>query len=381
MKILQVIPVFTSVHGGSFIVAYYLSEELSKRGHEVIIITTDFGIDEEYVKAIEKSGVKVVVFKCAAHFGSFLISPGMKKWLNKEIQKFDVIHLQSFRSYQNNVTHHYAKKYGIPYLLQAQGSVPRIVEKKILKIMYDVFYGHRILRDADKAIAVSKAEVEHYRQMGVEAERIVIMPNAINIESFRDTPELGQFKSKYQISGKYMVLFLGRIHKQKGIDFLIRAFSRLAKEIGDAALVIIGPDCGYEKETRILANTLNLRNKVIFPGWMDEEDKLSAYTDADVVVYPSIFENYGLVPLEAIMCGTPVIVADDCGCGELIKKMGAGYLVKYGDLESLKKRMIRALKNSDETARMVEKGRRYIQENLVWGKVAVKVEQLYEKMS
>ncbi len=121
MRILQVIPVFTPVHGGSFIVAYYLSEELSKRGHEVIIITTDFGIDEEYVKAIEKSGVKVVVFRCAAHFSSFLISPGMKKWLNKEIQKFDVIHLQSFRSYQNNVTRHYAKKCGIPYLLQAQG--------------------------------------------------------------------------------------------------------------------------------------------------------------------------------------------------------------------------------------------------------------------
>ncbi len=81
------------------------------------------------------------------------------------------------------------------------------------------------------------------------------------------------------------------------------------------------------------------------------------------------------------MCGTPVIVVDDCGCGELIKKMGGGYLVKYGELESLKKIMIMAIKNSDETARMLERGKRYIQENLVWDKVAVKVEQLYEKMS
>ena len=125
-----------------------------------------------------------------------MISPGMKKWLNKEIQKFDVIHLQSFRSYQSNVIHRYAKKYGIPYLIQAQAETFRIIEKRMLKIIYDIFYGYRILRDADIAIVVSKAEAEHHRQMGVDLDRIVTLPNAIDIEPFRDTPEHGQFKKK-----------------------------------------------------------------------------------------------------------------------------------------------------------------------------------------
>jgi len=108
MKILQVIPFFTPARGGSVTVSYYLSKELSKSGHEVTIITTDFEFDEEYAKSIE--GVNVISFKCIANHGLFLYSPSMKKWLRDNINNFDVVHLHNFRSYQNNVVYKYAKK-------------------------------------------------------------------------------------------------------------------------------------------------------------------------------------------------------------------------------------------------------------------------------
>lgn len=140
MKILQVVPFFTPARGGSVVVVYYLSEELSKRGHEVTIITTDFEFDEEYAKAIEKKGVKVIVFKCVANIGLFLLSPGMKKWLIEEIKEFDIVHLHNLRSYQNVIIHRHAEKYGIPYVLQAHGSVSRIIEKQKLK-KFTTYFG------------------------------------------------------------------------------------------------------------------------------------------------------------------------------------------------------------------------------------------------
>jgi len=377
MKILQVVPFFTPARGGSVVVPYRLSEELSKRGYEVTIITTDFEFDEEYAKAIQKEGVKVIVFKCVANIGLFLISPSMKKWLRKEIKKFDVIHLHNFRSYQNVVIHHYAKKYGFPYVVQAHGSVLRIIEKEKLKRIYDAFWGYKILKDASRLIAVSNIEVEQYKQSGVRENKIVVISNGIDIESFKNLPECKQFKKKYGIREKHIILFLGRVHRIKGIDFLIKSFSKLTKEINDAVLVIAGQDDGYTREAKVLAKNLGLHDKVKFTGSIDGKDKLSAYVDADVLVYPSIFEIFGLVPVEAIMCGTPVIVTEDCGCGQLIKETKAGYLVHYGDVEELKDKMLEALGHSEDCKRMVESGKKYIVENLSWDNIAKRMTRTY----
>jgi len=377
MKILQVVPFFTPARGGSVVVAYYLSEELSRRGCEVTIITTDFEFDEEYAKAIEKKGVKVITFKCVANIGLFLFSPGMKKWLKKEIKEFDIIHLHNFRSYQNVVIHRYAKEYGIPYVLQAHGSVLRIIEKQKLKKIYDIFWGYKILKDASRLIAVSNIEAEQYKQFGVGENKIEMISNGIDIDSFKNLPEPNQFKRKYHIREKHIILFLGRIHKIKGIDFLIKSFSKLTKEMDDAVLVIAGQDDGYKREAKLLAKNLGLHDKVKFTGRIDGKDKLSAYVDADVLVYPSIFEIFGLVPFEAIMCGTPVIVTEDCGCGQLIKETKAGYLVHYGDVEELKDKMLEALDYSDDCKRMVESGKKHIIKNLSWDNIAKQMTRAY----
>ena len=377
MKILQVVPFLTPARGGSVIVPYYLSKELSKRGYEVTIITTDFEFDEEYAKAIQKEGIEVIAFKCAANIGLFLISPVMKRWLKKEIKKFDVIHLHNFRSYQNIAAHHYARKYGILYVLQAHGSVLRIIEKQKCKKIYDTFWGYKILKHASKVIAVSNIEVEQYEQLGVSEDKIEVISNGIDVESFKNLPEPKQFKRKYGIREKYVILFLGRVHKIKGIDFLIKSFSQLTKEIDDAVLVIAGQDDGYKREAKVLAKNLGLHGKVKFTGSIEEEDKLSAYVDADVLVYPSIFEIFGLVPFEAIMCGTPVIVTDDCGCGELIKEAKAGYLVHYGDVEGLKDKIIEAFGHPEDCKRMVESGKKFIVKNLSWHNVTRQMTRVY----
>jgi len=385
MRILQVIPYFYPAwtFGGPVKVAYQLSKELAKKGHDVTVYTTDALTRNSTQKSrfLNVNGVKVHYFRnvsnALAYDHKIFLSPGIFSLVKKEIRWFDIIHLHDYRTFQNVVIHHYARKHRIPYILQAQGSVLRIIEKQRLKKIYDMFWGYKILEDTSRVIAVSNTEVGQYKQLGVSENKIVVISNGIDIESFKNLPERKQFKKKYHIREKYMILFLGRVHRIKGIDFLIKSFSKLVKEIDDVALVIAGPDDGYGRKAKILTKNLDLHDKVRFTGWINGKDKLSAYVDANVLIYPSIFEIFGLVPFEAIMCGTPVIVTNDCGCGELINEAKAGYTVKYGDVEVLKEKMRRAIKNPDEGLRMVERGKRYIEEKLGWDRITRKLEELY----
>lgn len=376
MKILQVIQFFSSNHGGSAVVPYEFSKNLQKRGHEVTVLTTDFQLNNDFIDSLE--GVEVIPFHCQLNIGGFLVSPSMNKYLKENIAKFDIIHMHNFRTYQNIIVHKYAKKHNVPYILQAHGSVSRIIEKKGLKYVYDVFYGNRLLNDASSIIAVSDVEVDQYLQMNVPIEKVKVVTNGIDVNSFSSLPERGSFKKKHNIHEKHMILYLGRLHERKGIDFLIKSYARLIKERTNVILVLAGPDDGYLVKAKSLVEELNLKEHVKFTGFINVDEKLAAYVDADVLVYPSIFEIFGLVPFEAIMCGTPVIVTDDCGCGELINESNSGYVVEYGDVNSLKEKMRIILEDPKKSAEFVENGKKFVYEKLSWENIVKDMEDNYE---
>jgi len=376
MKILQVIQFFSSNHGGSAVVPYELSKNLQKRGHEVTVLTTDFQLNNDFIDSLE--GVEVIPFHCQLSIGGLLVSPSINKYLNENIAKFDIIHMHNFRTYQNIIVYKYAKKYNIPCILQAHGSVSRIVEKKSLKYIYDVSCGNRLLKSVSNVIAVSNVEVNQYLQMNVPLEKVVVIPNGIDIGSFSNLPKKGSFRAKYHINQKHMILYLGRLHERKGIDFLIRSFAELLTEMDNAILVLAGPDDGHLNKAKSIVEELSLNDKVKFTGFISSAEKLEAYMDADVLVYPSVLEIFGLVPFESITCGTPVVVTDDCGCGEFIKKANCGYLVTYGDIIDLKYKIRQILENPDIGSKFVENGNKYITNNLTWPLICKKIETLYE---
>ncbi len=376
MKVLQVIQFFGPKHGGSFAVAYELTKHLAKCGHEVTIITTDFEFDDNFAKSLE--AVEVIPFHCQLNLGGLLVSFSMNKYLNENSSKFDIIHMHNFRTYQNIIVHKSAKKYNVPYILQAHGSVSRIIEKKGLKYIYDFFYGNRLLKDASNVVAVSDVEVDQYLQMNVPLEKVVVIPNGIDTDSFCRLPKKGSFRTKYNINETNIILFLGRLHEIKGIDFLINAYAELLKEKNDVILVLAGPDDGYLEKAKSLVERLTLGEHVKFIGFINGAEKLAAYVDADVLVYPSIFEIFGLVPFEAIMCGTPVIVTDDCGCGELIKESKSGYLVEYDDVNSLKEKMKIILENPQKGNEFISNGKKFIYDKLSWENIVINMEGNYE---
>jgi glycosyltransferase involved in cell wall biosynthesis len=342
MKILQVVQFFSSVHGGSAMVPYYVSRELAKRGHEVTIFTSDYKLSQEWAKSLRQ--VKVYPFKTRLSWAKFYVTPSIMKHTKEGIKDFDLIHMHNYRSFQNLVVHHYAKKCGVPYVLQAHGSLPRIVAKKRLKWLYDVLFGYRLLRDASRVIALSRVEAEQYRRMGVPEEKIAIIPNGIDLSEYASLPPEGSFKKKFGIKEEEkIVLYLGRIHRIKGIDILVRAFADVVDTLDNVRLVIVGPDDGYLAELEALIKALKIENNMLISGPLYGRDKLEAYVDADVYVLPSRYETSPMTVLESVACGTPVVLTEDCGIAEYFRdKVG---LVVNTDSSHLSEALFEILTN------------------------------------
>jgi glycosyltransferase involved in cell wall biosynthesis len=388
MKILQITPCFYPAwaYGGIPRVAYELSRELARMGHDVTVYTTDVFDQhnrcEESGQETTVDGITVRYFKNAsnslAYHYQLYMPRGMRQVVQKTIANFDVIHLHGHRNFLNTIVHHYAKKAGKGYILSGHGTILRIERRIFAKLVFDRIFGDRVLRDADRFVAVSKYEVHQYAEMGIDRNKVDVIYNGIDVDAFTDLPEIGAFRKQYSLRSKKMVLYLGKITPRKGIDFLVKAFSMLNGT--DASLVIAGNDMGFKREVDAIAREKGVSSRIVFTGLLTGKDKLSAYRDADVLVYPAIHEIFGLVPFEAMMCGTPVIVTDDCGCGEIIGNEGIGYLVKYNDVEGLRDRIAEVLTCAPDTQERTKRGREFIANNLTWNSIGNKYAAVYQEM-
>jgi glycosyltransferase involved in cell wall biosynthesis len=144
-------------------------------------------------------------------------------------------------------------------------------------------------------------------------------------------------------------------------------------------LVIAGNDMGFRDKVEAVIREKGVGDRVLFTGLLVGEEKLSVYRDADVLVYPAIHEIFGLVPFEAIMCGTPVIVTDDCGCGEIIGREGIGTTVRYGDVSGLRDKMAEVLSDRRGASEKVGRGRKFVEDNLSWERIGAEYERLYHE--
>lgn len=340
MNILQVLPYFSPKFGGPFTSTYNTSKELAKLGHKVTIITTDFHLDKHTCNEIKKFGIKMVVFKCSFNLGLFLYSPDMKRWTNEHITEYDIIHMQEYRSYQNYIIWKAANRFNIPYILQARGSLSPSNIKipiylKFFKKIYDDFCGLNILNDSDRLIALTEFEKNEYKHIGIPEEKIEILPNGINFSS--NNYKKGFFRNKYGIgSNEKIILYLGRIHRIKGIDLLIKAFDDLSKDFDNVRLLIAGPDDGFLEKLKKLSNNLESKNRIIFVGPLYGEKKFEAFSDSDIFVLPSKYEAFGNTIIESLACGTPVIVSEHCGIANTIHNI-CGLKFNYNKDELISK--------------------------------------------
>ena len=376
MKILQAIPFFAPKFGGTVTSVFLLSKELAKRGHKVTIITSDLDYDKNYVQTLEAFGVEVIPFHNVANYGLFIHTPSIKPWLWNNVKNYDVIHMHNFRSHHFSLLTKYATENNIPTILQARGTVLPFFEKQLLKHLFDGIWGYKILKNVSKVIALCESEAEQYRTMGVPENKIVIIPNGLDVSQFSNFPAKGIFRSKYHISKEdIVILFLGRIHKIKGIDILIHAYADLLKEIPNTRLVIAGPEDSYLSVIKDQIQREKPENIPLFTGPLYGQEKIAAYIDSDVFVLPSRHDAFPNTILEAWACGTPVIVTKGCLIADIVEK--AGYVSDL-DANELKETIKTVL--TDETRRMknVHTGLELIKNEFNLTSCLDKMEKIYQ---
>lgn len=310
MRILQVIPVFYARSGGPVKVVRSLSKELAKE-HQVTVYTTS-ALDSKHdfqksPKSAKLDGFRIKYFPRMPIFTDFNISSTMAKAVQRDLQKYDIVHLHSWRQFQDMIIHHYANKYKVPYLINTHGSLRRIIAKRRLKWLYDMLFGYRVLRDASKVIASNRVEAEEQKCWGVPNEKIEILPNGIDLSEYSELPPKGSFRKEFSMNkNEQIVLYVGRIHESKGLELLVKSFAIVSKELDNVRLVIVGPDDGYKSYLIRLMTNLKILEKSLFTGFVSRKLKLAALVDGDVFVTPK-FHSFPIAFLEACYIGCPIV--------------------------------------------------------------------------
>ncbi len=343
LRILHVTPYFADAwaYGGIPRLAHSLTRGLVRRGHQVTVCTTD--VCDESARLPSRpdgrtpDGVDLRVFRnlsnrLAYNFQLFL-PIGLERYLKIHAGSFDVAHLHACRNVPGAMAAFHLRRAGVPYVLAPNGTAPRIERRLLAKRVFDLVAGRRVLAGAARVLAVSDAERVQLTDLGVPPRSVRVIPNPVDLDEFATPVATGAFRRCFALPRGPVVLFLGKLTPRKRIDVLARAFVQVRQS--DASLVIAGNDMGAGGDARSLVRALGLESRTFFTGLLRAEQRLEALADADVLVYPSQHEIFGLVPLEALLSGTPVIVADDSGCGEVVRATGGGQVVPLGDVEAL----------------------------------------------
>lgn len=231
---------------------------------------------------------------------------------------------------------------------------------------------------ASKIITVSENTKKDILSMfKVDEEKIkIIYPGRPGYERVDDKNRIKRVKEKYNIHGDY-ILYLGTLEPRKNLLRLIDAYNNLVKEGIEEKLVIAGKKGWLYKDIYTKVTQLNLNGKVIFTDFVAEEDKPCLYSGAKVFVYPSLYEGFGLPPLEAMTCGTPVIVSNDSSLPEVVGK--SGICVDPYKIHSITQGIYDILKNEELKRKLAAEGKKR-SELFDWDKAALNIIQIYDEL-
>jgi glycosyltransferase involved in cell wall biosynthesis len=368
-------------YGGPPKVLYDISKRLVERGHRVTVFTTNaFEADRVSEKKYDVlEGIDVRYLKNLSNWLAWnqkiFLPLELRNVLRNEMQNFDCAIFQGFRNYPNFLGYRQAGKTKIPYILLPYGQLQKAKgTKKLVKQVFDLSFGYDILNNASRLVAQNFHEKEECLRLGVPEEKVDVIPLGIDMREFRDLPEKGILKSRLGAeNGEEVVLFLGRIHRHKGLDVLLQALSALRRK-HNLKFAIVGRDDGYLSSLNKLISSLGMNAITSFLGPLYGRDRISAYVDADVfVICSSIYEETPLAALEACAAGTPVIVTKQASIPWL-EEYEAGLTVDC-NVDAVKDALGLLLENDDFRRKSGRNARRLIEDKFDWNKVIV----LFEK--
>lgn len=267
-------------------------------------------------------------------------------------------------------------EFDVPFVITLHGTEYHAF-KDYKDYQEDVLRG---LHGAEMVVALTEDE----RNRAIEAydldqQRITIIKSGTDTDMFKplDVDKAGLLRG-YDIEtvDRPVVFFGGRLTDQKGVDTLLRAASTYSKT-DERPITLIAGDGNLRNDLEQLAVELKL-DTVYFLGAQSHQQMVKLFNVADVAAMPSIFEAFGLVSLEALACGTPVIAGNVGGFGRIVSNE-IGYLMEPGDYKTLAEKITAFIRNGFK-GKVRDKAVAYIRQNFSWDKTVEKIEKLYQQV-
>ena len=385
LHIVHVAPYYEQAwaYGGIPRLTTTMTRALAGRGHRVTVCTTD--VRDAHTRASSSPsnhGVAVRMFpnisNSIAYHLQFFTPVGLRRFMRRSAAQFDIGHIHACHNLPGVIAAYELSRAGVPYVVSPNGTALPIERRIVAKHVFAWTAGRALLPRAARVLAVSKAEVKQLRAMGLAPSSIASIPNPIDEAEFDRCPDGRTFRVRMRLDEVPIVLFLGKLTPRKGVEDLVRALAAIGRS--DVRLVIAGNDMGAGTAVDSLSHRLGLTARVLRAGLLTGADRLDAMAAANVVVYPSRDEIFGLVPLEALLCGTPVVVCNDSGCGEVISETGGGLVVPPGDITSLSAAIETILANQDTWRSHVASAALVARRRYASGVVCDQLESLYHEI-
>ncbi|HIP34801.1 MAG TPA: glycosyltransferase family 1 protein [Methanothermococcus okinawensis] len=370
--------------GGLSVHCKGLAEALVKIGHSVDVITVGYDLPEyENINGVNVYRVRPIKHR---HFLTWVLLMGSaleKKLGLLGIDNYDVIHCHDWMTYTvgSSVKHLLNKPYIQSIHSTERGRCGGIYseDSKVINELewWSTYESHAI-------ITVSHSIKEEICSLfQVPWDKVNVIYNGINPEEFdiyMDEREKEKFKMSIGVKpDEKMILFVGRLVYQKGVEYLIRAAPRVLEKYPNSKVVIAGSGDmrGYLEN---LAFQLGCRDKIIFLGFVNGDMLKKLYKSADVTVIPSVYEPFGIVALESMAAGTPVVASGVGGLKEIIQHEYNGITVYPQDPNSIAWGIDRVL--SDEGLRewIVKNAKRNVYSKYSWEAVAKSTVDIYNKV-
>ncbi|WP_373999510.1 glycosyltransferase [Bdellovibrio bacteriovorus] len=370
MRILSVNHTLDPIHGGGTAERVFkMSQELINRGIECTILTMTTGEKQRNLV-----GGRIVVLPLLNK--RFFIPKFLFKGIFTEVRRADVIHIMGHWTLLNVLVWIAVKIMKKPYVHCPAGALEIVGRSKIIKNLYNVIVGKRIVKEADHCIAITSSERKAFYDYGVYDKRISIIPNAVSAPDVSDSGS--SFSSKLANADRRFVLYLGRLSYIKGVDLLVDAFCSLIEEIKEFDLVIAGPDDGLLSQLKDKVNHSKAQDRIHFVGYVGGVEKFEAYKNASILVIPSRREAMSLVVLEAGVMGTPSVFTDQCGL-ESFAAAGCGWMIP-ATVDGIRQGLISALSSPDDIKIKGESAKQIVLSKYSWDAIADMYTRLFQSL-
>lgn len=359
--------------GGMAERTFQMSRALAKAGIRCTVLTINTGHDLEREKAL----MPVEVVAMPLLWRRFYVPRISWREIKRLVASADVVHLMGHWTLLNAVVYIAVRRARKPYVVCPAGALPLFGRSAWLKRIYNLIIGSAIVRNAAAWIAVTAGEFPHFDAYGVRSSQVTVIANGVSEEDFPPV-DIAAFRARKGLPEVPTILFMGRLNPIKGPDLLLSAFAQLQGRTPDHHLVFAGPDEGMQAGLVAYAADNGLAKRVHFLGFLGGIDKAAAYQMASLLVVPSRQEAMSIVALEAGVCGTPVMLTDQCGFSE-IQSLDPGLEVP-ATADGISGGLIYLLNRPELVDRMAIEFREFVLKRYTWTGMVTEYLDLYGKI-